>query len=267
MANTLTPEEIGSKLKSIRKQKGFSQEDIARILKIPRSSVVQMEKGNRNISLIEMNKLSETLGFSIDSFIRGDYKIPSDLSIVAEPEIDSDIAAVRDSIPGLKKGKLETLLLYITSQCGAKTNMDVNLLLSLLYFCDFNFYEIHEEQLTGLLYKKESFGPSPTLALSLINELENEKKLLSFKSSYAGVPHIKYFPGAIANLKLISAAEKEVIDRVIEQYSDWPANRLNSYAREDMPWKATEPGEAIDYELVFYRRPPYSVRIYEEDFA
>lgn len=136
--------------------------------------------------------------------------------------------------------------------------MDVNLLLSLLYFCDFNFYEIHEEQLTGLLYKKESFGPSPALALNLIKELENEKKLLSFKSSYAGVPHIKYFPGAIANLKLISA---------IEQYSDWPANRLNSYAREDMPWKATKPGEAIDYELVFYRRPPYSVRIYEEDFV
>lgn len=58
-----------------------------------------------------MNKLSETLGFSIDSFINSNYGIPSDLSLIAEPEVDSDIAAMRDSIPVLKKGKLETLLL------------------------------------------------------------------------------------------------------------------------------------------------------------
>jgi len=144
--------------------------------------------------------------------------------------------------------------------------MDINLLFSLLYFCDFNYYEIHEEQLTGLLYKKESFGPSSGQALSLINEMKLEKKIQSFKSSYAGIPHIRYLPGTIADLKLINAAEKLVIDRVIEQYSDWSSSSLSRYAREDMPWKATTPGKAIDYELVFYRRPPYSVRTYEEDF-
>jgi hypothetical protein len=32
-----------------------------------------------------------------------------------------------------------------------------------------------------------------------------------------------------------------------------------------MPWKATNDGEVIDYELVFYREPPYSVRTYNDD--
>lgn len=31
------------------------------------------------------------------------------------------------------------------------------------------------------------------------------------------------------------------------------------------PWKATKDGDEINYELVFYRRPPYSVRVYEEE--
>ncbi|MCP4309955.1 MAG: SocA family protein [Bacteroidetes bacterium] len=159
------------------------------------------------------------------------------------------------------------MLLYITMQCGAKPNMDVNLLLSLLYFCDFNHYELHEEQLTGLRYTKQSFGPSPKQALRVIKEMEDEKKLLRFKSSYAGVPHIKYLPGKHADLRRISAAEKEVIDRVIEQFSNWPAHTLNAYSREDMPWRATEQGKSIDYELVFYRRPPYTVRVYESDFV
>ena len=193
--------------------------------------------------------------------------MPSDIEMVAEPEVGSDIGLMRDSTPALKKGKLKTVLLYLVTQCGAKPNMDANLLLSLLYFCDFNYYEIHEEQLTGLLYKKESFGPSPKQALALIKEMENEKSLLRFKSSYTGIPHVKYLPGIVANLKLISAAEKELIDRVIDQYSDWSASRLSTYSREDMPLKATKQGESIDYELVFYRRPPYTVRIYEEDFV
>jgi hypothetical protein len=32
-----------------------------------------------------------------------------------------------------------------------------------------------------------------------------------------------------------------------------------------MPWKATSDGEIIDYELAFYREPPFSVRNYEEE--
>jgi hypothetical protein len=30
-----------------------------------------------------------------------------------------------------------------------------------------------------------------------------------------------------------------------------------------MPWKATEEGDVIDYELAFYREPPYSARAYD----
>ncbi len=266
MSKQLSPVELGGKIRRIRKQNGFSQEEIAGILQIPRSSVVQIEKGNRNISIVELLTLSETLGFSLDKFLTSSYEQASEILIVHEPEIETEIDIMRDSVPFLNRKKLETVLLYITGECGAKPNMDVSLLMSLLYFCDFNHYEIHEEQLTGLLYTKQSYGPSSEELITIIREMELEKKLLRFKSNYLGKPHLKYLPGIHANLKEISAAEKKVIDRVIEQFSDWPASALYDYTREDIPWQASDLGEPIDYELVFYRKAPYSVRIYSEDY-
>ena len=262
----ISAEKIGRRIRNFRKQKGLSQEDIATILQIPRSSVVQMEKGNRQISVVELVLLSESFGFSIDKFLSSNYKEPSGFAVVEEPEIESEITKMRDSKPVLKRAKLETVLLYITGQCGAKPNMDERLLMYLLYFCDFNHYEIHEEQLTGALYTKQTFGPSPEHVPGIIKEMEKAKILQRFKSSCSGKPCIKYLPGISADLMKISAAEKEVIDRVVEQFSGWPASALCDYSREDMPVRATKQGEPIAYELVFYRRPPYSVRIYEADY-
>jgi uncharacterized phage-associated protein len=34
----------------------------------------------------------------------------------------------------------------------------------------------------------------------------------------------------------LKASEKEVIDRVIEQMSDWSATAISNYAHKDMPW-------------------------------
>jgi transcriptional regulator with XRE-family HTH domain len=266
MSEHVSLEELGRKIRRIRKLNGFSQNEIASIIKIPRSAVVQIEKGNRNISIIELLTLSQALGFSIDKFLTSSYEQPIDNLVVHEPAIESEVEVLRNSVPVLNRAKLDNVLLYITGACGAKPNMDINLLMNLLYFCDFNYYEIHEEQLTGLQYTKQSFGPSPEQLFLIIKEMEADKKLLRFKSSYSGKPHVRYLPGTHANLKEISAAAKKVIDQVIDQFSDWPAEVLNSFSKEDMPWKASDLGEPIDYELVFYRKLPYSVRIYKDDY-
>jgi hypothetical protein len=40
---------------------------------------------------------------------------------------------------------------------------------------------------------------------------------------------------------------------------------ISEYSHGDKPWKATGMNEDLDYELAFYRRPPYSVRVYKEE--
>ena len=67
------------------------------------------------------------------------------------------------------------------------------------------------------------------------------------------------------DLTVINGAEKEVIDRVIEQMSDWSASAITGYSHKDMPWLASKEGDEIDYELAFYREHPYSVRNYGDE--
>jgi transcriptional regulator with XRE-family HTH domain len=266
MNSQLTPQQLGKKLKGIRIKSGFSQEDVARMLRISRSSVVQIEKGNRQISAIELSMLSEALGFSADDFLSSNYEAMTAMTVIEEPNVETDLEVIRDSVPKLKRAKLETVILYITAKCGAQPRMDVNVLINLLYLCDFNHYELHEEQLTGLLYTRKAFGPFPENITGILHEMEKDGMLQKFKGNYNGIPLIKYLPRVQAKLVKLSAAEKEVIDRVLELFSHWPANALNGYTREEIPLMATKLGEPISYEFAFYRKPPHSVRIYDEDW-
>jgi transcriptional regulator with XRE-family HTH domain len=74
MTARLSPKQIGKRIVELRKLKGYSQEDLAKFLEIPRSSVAQMELGNRNVSVIELIKLSDALGFSLDKLLAKEYK-------------------------------------------------------------------------------------------------------------------------------------------------------------------------------------------------
>ena len=47
--------------------------------------------------------------------------------------------------------------------------------------------------------------------------------------------------------------------------SDKNASEISEYSHGDVPWLATEDGQIIDYELAFYRTPPYTRRQYSED--
>lgn len=85
------------------------------------------------------------------------------------------------------------------------------------------------------------------------------------KTTYHGLTQTRYLPLEKADLTQFKASEKEVIDRVIEQMSDWSAAAISNYSHKDMPWLASKEGEAINYELVFYREAPFSVRNYGEE--
>jgi DNA-binding XRE family transcriptional regulator len=266
MSERLTPGQIGMRIKKLRVEHGYSQEDLAKILGISRSSVVQMEKGTRQVSAIEMSTLSVMLGFSMDRFLSVEYEPPSAGTLVEEPEIEIETVSIRNAVPKLKRNKLETVILYITGQRGALPRMDINLVICMLYFCDFDYYELYEEQLTGLLYTRKPNGPYPEQITEVINNMVDEGKLHKAKVPYHGIPNIKLLPGEIANLTWLNAAEIKVIDRVIDKYAHWPAAALNNLARKELPYRVTKPGESINYELAFYREHPHSARIYDEDW-
>ncbi len=259
---TLNQKEIGNRISMLRKHKGYSQNELARLLEISRSSLTQIELGNRNLSVIEIKKLSDILSISIDKLLATSFDIENIETHNFETDKNQEL---RISVPTLNIKKFKDILLYVLEKCAGKPNFGETLLYKLLYFSDFNYYEIYEEHLSGAEYRKLPYGPVPQKLDSVISQMISEKMIDRFKTEYHGYPQTKYIPKVKSDLRNLKASEKEVIDKVIEHYSDWSATAISEYSHKDMPWLASKEGEIIDYELAFYREHPYSVRVYDEN--
>jgi transcriptional regulator with XRE-family HTH domain len=263
MSIKLSQKQIGQRLTELRKMKGLSQENLARSVNISRPSLAQIELGNRSVNILELQKLSLVLEFSLDDFMSKNFSASKNVD--GKEEEKSKENEERISIPTLQVKKFKNVLLYILEHCAGKPNVGETVLYKLLYFSDFNYYELYEEHLTGAKYRKLPFGPVPQKLDIIINQMIEGGQLKRVKTEYHGFPQTRYLPLEKADLTKLKASEKEIIDRVIEQMSDWSAAMLSNYSHGDKPWKASKDGEEINYELAFYRRPPYSIRVYEED--
>src|SRR3989338_8530952 len=135
--------ELYKKLKSLRQQSGFSQEKLADELKISRPTYMQIEKGERGLTVSEAKKLASI--FENNTPVAREVFLESD----DKSKKESDIRIV---MPRANVKKFKEVLLYVLSKVGAKPNIGETALYKLLYFVDFDFYEKFEEQLTGARY-------------------------------------------------------------------------------------------------------------------
>jgi uncharacterized phage-associated protein len=193
----------------------------------------------------------------------GNFSVNQDVEGITEAI--SEKSEERISVPTLQVNKFKNVLLYILERCAGKPNVGETVLYKLLYFSDFNYYELYEEHLTGAKYRKLPYGPVPQMLDTIIGQMLENGMIQRIKTEYYDKIQTRYIPLAKADLTKLKASEKEVIDRVIEQMSDWSASAISSYSHKDMPWLASKEGEEINYELAFYRDAPYSVRNYGDE--
>lgn len=254
---------VGERIAELRKKKDLSQDELAKKVKISRPSLAQIELGNRSVGIFELQKLAMVLGFSLDEFMSEDFDINEVVDL--KDKQNTKNAEVRISVPKFNVEKFKNVLLYILERCAGKPNVGETVLYKLLYFSDFNYYELYEDHLTGAKYRKLPYGPVPQKLDAIIHQMIENNQLQRLKTEYHGFSQTRYLPLEKADLTKLKASEKEVIDRVIEQMSDWSSTAISNYSHKDMPWLASKEGEDINYELVFYRETPFSVRNYEEE--
>lgn len=259
----LSQKQIGQRIAELRKMKGLSQEDLAISVQISRPSLTQIELGNRGIDILELQRLSHVLGFSLDDFMSRDFSATREIPVEEERKLRKE--EERIAVPTLQVKKFKNVLLYILERCAGKPNVGETVLYKLLYFSDFNYYELYEEHLTGAKYRKLPFGPVPQKLDAIIHQMMEEGEIERIKVPYFDKVQTRYIPLVSADLKTMNGAEKEVIDKVIEQLSDWSAAAISNYSHQDMPWRASKEGEEISYELAFYRDAPFSVRNYGDE--
>ena len=263
MKSILTQKEIGSRIAILRKRRDLTQEELAKRLGISRPALTQMELGNRGIDIMEMQKLAMVLEFSLDEFMSRGFRVEHEL--IDKTKVKTPKQEIRISFPTLDVEKFKNVLLYILEQCAGRPNVGETVLKRLLYFSDFNHYEIYEEHLTTAKYRKLPYGPVPEGLDVIINQLIDEGQLLCVNTEFHGYPLTRYLPLLKPDLTLLKASEVGVIDKVIQHMGDWSQAMITQYAHGDKPWRITEDNEELNYELAFYRGVPYTVRVYEED--
>lgn len=162
------------------------------------------------------------------------------------------------------KEKFKNVLHYLISKCENSDNFGRVVLYKLVYFSDFNFYELYEESLTGECYIHKARGPVPTHFFEAKDELIYESKIKEEKERVIDFDRYSYSSLKPVDLTLFTDNELEVLNATIDKIGHMSSNQISEYSHGDIPWRLTEEGEELNYESVFYRSPRYSVRKYDD---
>ena len=249
---------LGMKIKKVRDHLHISQEKLAEILSISRSSLSQIENGKRELRSCELVEISKAFNCSIDELL--DLKKEPSINILQGDTCSNANNEIRINVPQKNLLKFKEVLLYMLNKVSSRPNIGETVLYKLLYFIDFDFYEKYEEQLIGASYIKNYYGPTPLEFKKIVEEMIANKDIIKVNDQYFKYPQTKYLPLRDADLKYLNANEIEMINDVLNRLSHMNASQISEYSHNDVPWLTAENQTIIEYESVFYRTSAYSVR-------
>lgn len=249
-----------------RQKHNLTQEFLASKLKISRPTYMQIELGERDLTVTEAKKIAEVFDIPLESFLKGQESTKVIVTIESKKkQTHKELSEIRISIPEKNVTKFKQVLLYILKKVGGKPNVGMTVLYKLLYFIDFDYYERYEDQLMGLVYLKNNLGPTPLLFEDLISDMVKNSEVEIIKSKFYNYPQTKFLinPEIQPDMSILNGKEQGHIDWELHRLSDLTANQLSDLSHKDVPWISAESNKPLDYESVFYRTPETSVRDYD----
>ena len=260
------PQNIIDILKKLRDERGLSQEYLASHIGVSRPTYVQIEKGDRELSLSEAQKLAALFGLTFEDFLAGKTESPYKVTLTKGGKKSLNTSQeIRISVPQNRVDKFKEVLLYVLEKIGARPHVGESVLYKILYFIDFDYYEKYEEQLMGATYIRNHYGPTPVEFAKIVNEMEKNNEIEKVETKYFKYPQTKYLPRREPELNLLNARETALIDDVIAKAGHMTAKEISEYSHRDVPWITAKEGQPIDYEAVLYRTPEFSVRSYDDN--
>lgn len=61
---------IGNRIREVRKEKGYSQEELAARADLDRTYMTSVECGKRNISIVNLYRIAQALGITLEELFR-----------------------------------------------------------------------------------------------------------------------------------------------------------------------------------------------------
>ena len=132
-------------LKYLRETNNYSQEQVAEKLDITRQSYIKYEKNICISDVFLLKKIAELYDVDYSSIIEN--KLPKEYTynVIDDKKEHPKENDLRIDIPIENIEKFKQVFLYILKKVGAKPNVGQTVLYKLLYFIDFDYYELFEK--------------------------------------------------------------------------------------------------------------------------
>lgn len=212
-------------IKTLREEKGISQAEIAKKIGISRTSYIAFEQNKRDISLGEIEKLSKELSFSFE-------------------ELE------QKEMPNYEKYRQMILAFLRKNKNVTKTK-----LAKLLYFADFGWFYSHLKSMSGMQYRKISYGPVADTYFRMIDEMAEKGEIgIEYKSEGAMIISQTRSGSKIA-LSSISKEEDSLMDKISEKWQGKKTSEIVDFTHKQFPYLYAKENEIVSYGLFTQEDP------------
>ena len=215
-------------IKESRIKRGISQSDIAIKLGISRPSYIAIEQGKRELTMGEFEKLSSMLGVSFEEIESGES-------------------------PNYEKYKQMILLFLRMGKNIKKTK-----LAKLIYLSDFAWFYSHLQSMSGMQYRKLTYGPVPDSYFRALDELENEGKI-TIDRQFDGGKEMMVISESESNknqhLGAISKDEKDLMSKIYDKWKNKKTAEIVNFTHTQLPFLLANEEEIVSYALITQEDP------------
>jgi DNA-binding XRE family transcriptional regulator len=200
---------------------------MAERLNISRPSYIAVEKGTKELSLSEADKLARVFGISVDELLRAEA-------------------------PNYKKYQ-QMILAYLREANRAGIKLKKTKLAKLLYLTDFAWFYGHLESMSGMEYRKMQFGPVPAEFFRAVEELEEDGSIKISHEQDSGKDMYVITEGrgsAKRSLSELNKVELNLVGKVWKKWKDSNTQEIVNFTHGQLPYKLAFDGDVVSYPLI-----------------
>jgi DNA-binding XRE family transcriptional regulator len=220
------------KIKELRIQKGLSQEQVAKVIGVSRPTYTAIEVGKQKLDLEEAQKLAKLFGIGVDELLSG-------------------------NIPNIEKYK-HMILSFLRMNLSKDGKVPKTKLAKLLYLADFAWFYQHFESMSGMQYRKITYGPVPDSFFRALDELEESGKIIIEHKSTEGKDMFLIAESESnknEKIKTLSKEENVLMKKIAEKWKNKKTQEIVNFTHNQLPYFLCRTDELIPYELITQEDP------------
>jgi transcriptional regulator with XRE-family HTH domain len=208
-----------------RQKKGISQSELAIKLGISRPSYIAIEKGRRELTMGEFEKLADILNISFDDIERGELA-----NYDKYRQMILSFLRLSDRIPKTKLAKL-------------------------LYFADFAWFYSNLKSMSGMQYRKIKYGPVADSYFRIIDDMFDSGEIDIEQTEDGAMLISQTRSGAKVHLFDINKPEQRLIININKKWRDKKTNEVVDFTHKQFPYLFAQENEIVSYELFTQENP------------